>query len=135
MKSSIHPGGFALGRIPIRPIGYARAHRANFLRQLGEFVRFPSVSAQPAHAPDLKRCALWLAEHLRQIGMHRVMLVPTDGNPLVFASWTRRSYRPTLLIYGHYDVQPADQKDGWASPPFIPSLRRDNFYGRGASDD
>jgi acetylornithine deacetylase/succinyl-diaminopimelate desuccinylase-like protein len=99
------------------------------------FVRFASVSAQPEHADDIRKCAEWLASHLRQIGLERVKIVPTPRHPLVYAEWRRAPGRPTVLIYGHYDVQPADPLREWRSPPFEPSVRGGDIYGRGACDD
>src|SRR5262245_11311168 len=87
---------------------YARTQRRRFLAELQDFVRCPSVSAQPQHATDIKKCAAWLAEHLRRIGLETVKLVPTPRHPLVYAEWRKAPSRPTLLIYGHYDVQPPD---------------------------
>src|SRR5262249_13602404 len=100
-----------------RPLDYANAHRGRFLAELMEFVRFPTVSAQPEHAADLGRCAAWLADHLRGIGLEHVRVVPTRRHPLVYADWLRAPGRPTVLIYGHYDVQPVDPLSEWASPP------------------
>ncbi|MEW5755938.1 MAG: dipeptidase [Pseudomonadota bacterium] len=117
------------------PLAYCQAHRARFLSELKAFLRFPSVSAQREHAEDLKRCAAWLADHLRRIGMERVSVVPTAGHPIVYAEWCHALRQPTILIYGHYDVQPADPLGEWRSPPFEPILRAHNLYGRGASDD
>jgi acetylornithine deacetylase/succinyl-diaminopimelate desuccinylase-like protein len=119
----------------VYPLAYARAHRARFLRELIDFIGIPSVSAQPRHAPDVRRCAAWLAAHLRTIGLTRVQLIPTPRHPLVCASWRGAPGRPTLLLYGHYDVQPADPLGAWHSPPFEPVLRGGAIYGRGASDD
>lgn len=116
-------------------LGYCRIHRAGFLEELKDFIRFPSVSAQPEHADDLKRCAAWLAEHLRLIGMEWVAVVPTGGHPIVYAENCHAPRRPTVLIYGHYDVQPADPFDEWRSSPFEPIVRGNDLYGRGASDD
>ena len=116
-------------------ISYSRAHKTRFIGELQAFVRFPSISAQPEHAGDVRRCAAWLAEHLRQIGMVRVAAVPTQGQPIVYAEWCRAPGRPTLLIYGHYDVQPAEPFDEWLSPPFEPIVRGHDLYGRGAADD
>jgi acetylornithine deacetylase/succinyl-diaminopimelate desuccinylase-like protein len=100
-----------------------------------DFIRFPSVSAQPRHEGDIRCCANWLAGHLRRIGLDDVGIVPTRRHPLVYASWQGASGRPTLLIYGHYDVQPVDPLNKWRSPPFEPTVRGDNLYGRGACDD
>jgi len=116
-------------------IAYCRTHHAGFLAELKDFIRYPSVSAQPEHAYDLKRCVAWLAEHLRRIGMERVAVVPTRGHPVVYAESCHAPWRPTVLIYGHYDVQPADLFDEWRSPPFEPIVRGNDLYGRGASDD
>jgi len=118
-----------------RVLAYAREKRGEFLSRLQEFIRFPTVSAQPQHAPNLKRCAHWLAKRLRHIGLERVSVIPTQRHPLVYAEWLRAPRRPTLLIYGHYDVQPADPLAEWQSPPFTPTVRGENLYGRGACDD
>jgi acetylornithine deacetylase/succinyl-diaminopimelate desuccinylase-like protein len=115
--------------------GWAGRHAAAFLSELQEFVRFPSVSADPARATDVASCARWLAKNLLVAGFDRVTVAPTPGHPAVLASWRRRPGRPTVLIYGHYDVQPADVADGWHSPPFEPIVRDGYLYGRGASDD
>jgi acetylornithine deacetylase/succinyl-diaminopimelate desuccinylase-like protein len=114
---------------------YARAHRPRFVAELKEFIRFPSVSAQPAHTDDVKRCAAWLAGQLRRAGLNQVRVVATGGHPIVYAEWSGERARPTILIYGHYDVQPADPLREWHSPPFSPVIRGENLYGRGASDD
>ena len=103
--------------------------------ELKEFIRFPSVSAQPEHADDLKQCAAWLADHLRQIGLKRIAVVPTERYPIVYAEWRGAPGRPTVLIYGHYDVQPPEPLDEWRIPPFKPTVIGDNLHGRGASDD
>src|SRR5208282_2813810 len=116
-------------------IAYARSHRTRFLTDLMDFVRFPSVSVQPKHAYDVKRCAAWLEDHLKRVGLERVKVVPTRQHPVVYAEWLRAPDLPTLLIYGHYDVQPPDPLAEWISPPFQPSIRSNNLYGRGASDD
>jgi acetylornithine deacetylase/succinyl-diaminopimelate desuccinylase-like protein len=120
---------------PDDALAYARRHRSRFLAELKDFVRFPTVSSQPAHAGDLKKCAAWLASHLRRIGLERVRVVPTRGHPIVYAAWQRAPGAPTVLVYGHYDVLPADPLQEWRSPPFEPVARGGNLYGRGASDD
>lgn len=116
-------------------IGYARAGRQRFLGELAEFIRFPSISVQPRHAPDILRCAGWLAEHLRRIGLENVELVKTLGHPIVTANWQHLPGACTLLIYGHYDVQPVDPLEEWQSPPFAPRIHDRRLFGRGASDD
>lgn len=116
-------------------IAYIERHRPRFLGELKEFVRFPTVSAQPRHAADLQRCASWLAAHLRGIGLSRVNVVKTALHPLVYAESRREPGRQTVLIYGHYDVQPPDPLHEWRSPPFDPVVSGGNLYGRGACDD
>src|SRR3954471_20941205 len=104
-------------------IAKARSARSRFVAELAAFVRFPSVSAQPRHAEDLRRCAVWLADRLRSIGLEHVRVVDTRGHPIVTADWVHAPGAPTLLVYGHYDVQPPDPLDQWRSPPFEPALR------------
>lgn len=118
-----------------RPLAYAHAHRTRFVSQLKEFVRFPSISAQPERADDSRKCAAWLANHLRSVGLEHVEVITTPGNPLVYADWLHAPDRPTVLIYGQYDVQPAEPLDQWRSRPFEPVVRGNDLYGRGASDD
>jgi acetylornithine deacetylase/succinyl-diaminopimelate desuccinylase-like protein len=120
---------------PSRALAYARAHRKNFLSELMDFIRFPSISAQPSHDGDIRRCAHWLAGHLRNIGLNDVRSIPTKRHPIVFASGRGAPGRPTLLIYGHYDVQPVDPLNQWRSPPFEPTIRGADLFGRGACDD
>jgi acetylornithine deacetylase/succinyl-diaminopimelate desuccinylase-like protein len=117
------------------PVAYAQAERPRFLAELQKFIRFPTVSAQSKHAADIERCARWLAGHLRNIGLERVNIFPTPRHPVVYAEWCRARGEPTVLIYGHYDVQPAEPFNEWRTPPFEPTVRSNNLYGRGASDD
>jgi acetylornithine deacetylase/succinyl-diaminopimelate desuccinylase-like protein len=118
-----------------RALAYARDHRDRFVRELQEFVRFPSVSAQPAHARDVAACAAWLADHLRQAGLPTVQIVRTAGHPIVYAAWGSEPERPTMLIYGHYDVQPPDPLREWRAPPFDARIEGGYLHGRGACDD
>jgi acetylornithine deacetylase/succinyl-diaminopimelate desuccinylase-like protein len=113
---------------------YLSANQSRFLRELCDFVSFPSVSAQPPHQQDMIRCAEWLAGHCRQIGLESA-LVPTDGHPVVVARTQRRKHRPHYLVYGHYDVQPAEPLELWHSPPFEPLLKGRSLFARGASDN
>ena len=108
---------------------------AGAVQALREFVRIPSVSSDPARAHDVRRCAQWLATYLQRAGLSTVRIVPTRGHPIVFAEWLKARGAPTLLIYGHYDVQPAGAGDGWRSPPFAAEVRDGAICGRGASDD
>lgn len=120
---------------PLRPLSYAHSQRDAFLRELQNFIRFPTVSAQPRHAGDLKKCAAWLADHLKRVGLEHAEVIPTHRHPIVYAEWRHAPRQPTVLIYGHYDVQPSDPLREWRSPPFEPTVRGDDLYGRGASDD
>jgi acetylornithine deacetylase/succinyl-diaminopimelate desuccinylase-like protein len=118
-----------------RALNYARARRAKFVSELKEFLRFRSVSSQPERAGDITKCAHWLARHLQGIGLDRVRIIPTRGNPIVYASWLRAADRPTLIIYGHYDVIPGEPLREWRTPPFTPTLKDGNLHARGAADD
>src|SRR5262245_43828305 len=109
--------------------------RRRWLTDLKDFIRFPTVSAQPKHTDDVKRCASWLAEHLRSVGLERVQILPTPRHPIVYAEWLRAPGKPTVLIYGHYDVQPAEPFAEWRTPPFEPTVVGDDIFGRGACDD
>jgi acetylornithine deacetylase/succinyl-diaminopimelate desuccinylase-like protein len=120
---------------PHRALSYSRQHKPRFLAELKDFIRFPTVSSQPSHAGDLKKCAAWLAGHLRRVGLEKVRVIPTRGQPIVYGEWQRAPGLPTVLVYGHYDVLPADPLQEWHTPPFEPTVRGDNLYGRGACDD
>ena len=113
----------------------ARRHRERFVAELGELVRFESVSAEPRRAPDVAACATWLAGHLRGLGLSEARVVPTPRHPLVRAAWRRAPGQATALLYGHYDVVPPDPLAAWRSPPFVATRRGDELYGRGTSDD
>jgi acetylornithine deacetylase/succinyl-diaminopimelate desuccinylase-like protein len=118
-----------------RPLNYARARRQEFVSDLKEFVRFPSVSSQPERAADINRCAKWLAKHLQRIGLERVRIIATRGNPIVYASWQRAPGLPTLILYGHYDVLPGEPLREWRTSPFTPTIQNNNLHARGAADD
>jgi len=104
------------------------------LEELKSFLRFPSISTQPEHAPDLVSCAEWLREKLTAIGLNAAVY-PTPGSPVVIASTQRDSAKRTVLIYGHYDVQPPDPLEGWTMPPFEPRIEEGRIYARGAADN
>ncbi len=106
-----------------------------FLDELKALLRIPSISTLPEHKGDCRHAAETLAAELKRIGMENVRLVETVGNPLVYADWLHAAGKPTVLCYGHYDVQPADPLDEWLSPPFEPTERDGNLYGRGTCDD
>ncbi len=109
--------------------------RAAMLEDLIAFLRIPSISSLPAHQPDIKAAADFVATQLRQAGMHNVRLITDYGNPLVVGEWIAAPGKPTILIYGHYDVQPVDPIQQWESPPFEPTIRDEKIYARGATDD
>ncbi len=117
-------------------IAFLRENHDRFLEELTMFLRFPSISTDPAHTEDVKQCAEWLRNHLHIIGLHNVQLFPTDGHPIVYGEWLGAGPQaPTVLIYGHYDVQPVDPIERWISPPFDPVVRDGAIYARGAMDD
>lgn len=116
-------------------LAYARTHQNVFLETLKEFLRFPSVSTLEQHRADMETTAQWLADYLRSLGVTRVNIYPTDGHPVVYGELiTAGPNAPTLLVYGHYDVQPPDPLDLWESPPFEPTVRGERLYARGAAD-
>ncbi|MGA4863716.1 dipeptidase [Streptomyces lavendulocolor] len=116
--------------------GYIEKHRAAFLDDLVEWLRIPSVSAQPAHAPDVRRSAWWLADKLGETGFPVAEVWETDGAPAVYAEWPSGDEgAPTVLVYGHHDVQPAAREDGWDTDPFEPVIRGNRLHARGAADD
>jgi acetylornithine deacetylase/succinyl-diaminopimelate desuccinylase-like protein len=115
---------------------YSRAHTEKFLQELFEMLRIPSLSGDPAHAGDVRRMAEWLAAHLSQLGLTNVAVLPTAGHPVVYGDWLGAGPdKPTVLVYGHYDVVPAALEDGWNTPPFEPVIRDGKIYARGATDD
>lgn len=105
-----------------------------FIEQWKELLRFASISAQPEHEDDCRRCAQWLAAHLESIGLPS-RLLETGSKPVVYAEYKGRSDKPTLLFYGHYDVQPVDPIERWFHPPFDPALKEGRLYARGAQDN
>ncbi len=113
---------------------YARQHRERFLTELKDLISIPSVSTSEEHKADMHRAAEWLAAQLRSLGMEKVQIMPTGGHPVVYGEWLGAGHAPTVLIYGHYDVQPEDPLELWESAPFEAQVRGDHLYGRGASD-
>src|SRR6476661_4808832 len=102
---------------------FVAREQSRLLGELSSFLSIPSVSALPAHAPDCRRAAEWLRDELTSLGCPTVQLVEGGGHPVVWAESPHLPDRPTLLIYGHYDVQPPDPLDEWRSPPFEPTVR------------
>ncbi len=114
---------------------YIENHRDQNLEELTEFLRIRSVSTKSEYKPDIERAAKWLAEKLRSSGMEKIEIYPTKMHPLVYAESKQIAGRPTILFYGHYDVQPAEPLNLWSSPPFEPAVRNGNLFGRGTADD
>lgn len=107
-----------------------------YLEELKAFLRIPSISTDPERKADIRHAAEFVAGQLRDAGLQSVGLIEKDGrNPLVYADWLDAPGKPTLLLYGHYDVQPPEPLEEWESPPFEPEVRGDNIYARGAADD
>jgi acetylornithine deacetylase/succinyl-diaminopimelate desuccinylase-like protein len=121
-------------------LDFARQNQSRFLNELKDLLRVPSVSTLPEHAGDVRRAAEVLATEMKRIGLEHVRLIETStaerkGHPLVYGDWLYAGGKPTVLCYGHYDVQPPDPLDEWLTPPFEPAERNGNLYARGAVDD
>jgi len=115
---------------------YLHAHHDRFIDELTRFLQFASVSTAPEHAQDVRSCGEWLVQHLKGIGIETVELHDTPGHPIVYAEHCKAGPdKPTVLFYGHYDVQPVDPLDLWTNPPFVPTFRDGKVFARGATDD
>ena len=115
---------------------YSREQAERFRHELHEMLRIPSLSGDPAHAGDIRRMAEWLANHMRELGLDNVAVMPTAGHPVVYGEWLGAGVdQPTMLVYGHYDVVPALMEDGWHTDPFEPVEKDGKIYARGATDD
>jgi acetylornithine deacetylase/succinyl-diaminopimelate desuccinylase-like protein len=116
-------------------IDFINVNRDRYLDELKAFLAIPSISALPQHAADVRRCADWCADEMRRIGLQNVRLIDTPGNPVVYGDWLGAPGAPTILFYGHYDVQPVDPLELWESPPFEATIRDGEIYARGSADD
>ena len=114
---------------------YLDAHDGRFLAELLDFLRIPSISALPERAGDVARAGDWVAQRLTAAGVENVEVLATGGHPVVYGDWLHAPGKPTIMIYGHFDVQPVDPVDLWTHPPFEPTVVGDRVYARGASDD
>lgn len=116
---------------------YYQANRDRFLNGLKSLLKIPSISTLPEHKADVRRAAEFVANELQEMGMRGVEIIQgkESQNPLIYAEWLEAAGKPTLLLYGHYDVQPPDPLEEWTSPPFEPTIRNQNIYARGAVDD
>ncbi len=114
---------------------YLESNQGRFLEELLDFLRIPSISALPERAEDVERAGHWVARRLTAAGVENVEVLPTEGHPVVYGDWLHAPGKPTVMIYGHFDVQPVDPVELWTDPPFEPTVREDRVYARGASDD
>jgi acetylornithine deacetylase/succinyl-diaminopimelate desuccinylase-like protein len=118
-----------------RIIDFINVNRERYVNELKALLAIPSVSALPQHGADVRRAAAWCADELARVGMQNVKEIETPGNPVVYADWLNAPGAPTILFYGHYDVQPVDPLELWTSPPFEATVRDGELYARGAADD
>ena len=117
-------------------LAYVKNHRNEIVTALQDLLRIPSISTLPEHSDDMQRTAQWLVDKLSQIGLENAQIIPTGGPVVVYADWLQAgSEAPTVLIYGHYDVQPVDPLDEWDTLPFEPTIKGDDLFARGATDD
>lgn len=116
-------------------IDFIQTSRDRYVSELKHFLAIPSISALPEHTADVRRCADWTADEMRRVGLENVRLVDTSGHPVVYGEWLHAPGARTILLYGHYDVQPVDPVELWESPPFEPTVRDGEIYARGAADD
>jgi acetylornithine deacetylase/succinyl-diaminopimelate desuccinylase-like protein len=116
-------------------VDFINVQRDRYVDELKQFLAIPSISALPEHQGDVRRAAEWTADQMRQIGLQNVRLMETPGNPIVYGDWLNAPGAPTILFYGHYDVQPVDPVELWESPPFEATVRDGELYARGAADD
>jgi acetylornithine deacetylase/succinyl-diaminopimelate desuccinylase-like protein len=114
---------------------YQATHKDRFLKELHELLRIPSISAKSEHGEDMKKCAEAVKKSLLDAGAGKAEIYPTEGHPVVYGEKIMDASRPTVLVYGHYDVQPPDPLELWNSGPFEPVIREGKLYARGASDD
>jgi acetylornithine deacetylase/succinyl-diaminopimelate desuccinylase-like protein len=116
-------------------IDHIQSRRDQYVEELRAYLAIPSISALPQHGADVRRCAEWTGDELTRIGLENVKLIETPGNPVVHGDWLHATGAPTILFYGHYDVQPVDPLHLWESPPFEATVRDGEIYARGAADD
>jgi len=116
-------------------LAFIESNKDRYLSELKDFLAIPSVSSQSNHNGDIQLCAQWISDHVRTIGMQNIKIMPTPGHPVVYCDWLGAVGAPTVLLYGHYDVQPVDPLNLWTSPPFEMSVRGENIYARGSVDD
>src|SRR6185295_15259295 len=116
-------------------VDFINVNRDRYIDELKQYLAIPSISALPEHAGDVRRAAEWTADACRTAGFQNVKLIETPGNPVVYGDWLNAPGKPTILFYGHYDVQPVDPLNLWTSPPFEATVRDGEIYARGSADD
>ena len=114
---------------------YIDKNKNNYSNELKEFLKIPSISTDPAHKKDIKKCAHFVKTKLQDAGLNNVKVIKTEGHPLIYGEWLKAKGKPTVLIYGHYDVQPVDPIELWDTPPFEPTIKSNKIFARGATDD
>lgn len=116
-------------------LSFIESHHDQYLEELKDFLSIPSVSSQTERVPDMRRAAEWLKKHMESIGLQHVQILETKGHPVVYGDWLKADSKPTILVYGHYDVQPEDPVNEWKTPPFQATIRDGNLFARGTADD
>jgi acetylornithine deacetylase/succinyl-diaminopimelate desuccinylase-like protein len=116
-------------------LDFINVNRDHYVDELKQYLAIPSISALPQHKDDVRRCADWTADEMRRIGLQNVRIEETPGHPIVYGEWLGAAGAPTILFYGHYDVQPVDPVNLWTSPPFEATVRDGEIYARGSADD
>lgn len=116
-------------------LAYIESNKDHYVEDLKEFLRIPSISTNPENKPDVERCARYVSDQMNKVGLQNVQIFPTAGHPIVYGEWLRAPGMPTVLYYGHYDVQPVDPIDLWTNGPFDPTVRDGYIYARGSADD
>src|SRR4051812_21349204 len=111
-----------------------QANQSRYLNDLVELLKIPSISTDPASAQEVRKAATWLQTRLKTANLENIQIFPTGDHACVYADWLHAPGKPTVLIYGHFDVQPADPLDLWESPPFEPVIKDGRIYARGAAD-
>ncbi|MCC7186372.1 MAG: dipeptidase [Acidobacteria bacterium] len=119
----------------VKVIDFIHTNRDRYVTELKDYLAIPSISALPEHQGDVRRCAEWTAAEMTRVGLENVKLIDTPGNPVVYGDWLHAEGAPTILFYGHYDVQPVDPLELWETPPFEANVRDGEIYARGAADD
>jgi len=114
---------------------YIDKNKNNYINELKDFLKIPSISTDPEYNKDISRCAEFVKNKLKDAGLNNVKVIKTKGHPLVYGEWLKAKGKPTVLIYGHYDVQPVDPIELWDTPPFEPTIKNNKIFARGATDD